>query len=251
MAGTVLSEIQKMEVRQVDAKQGWQWIVTGFLIFRKIPLTWIVLCTTLLLIAATLSLIPMAGQFIFTLLSPVFLAGLMIGCKALEQGDKLEIAHLLAGFRHTSGPLITIGGIYLVGQVLILGIFMLVGGNVLMDLLIDGKRVDENELKNVSGDMLSASLVALMLSIPLMMAAWFAPLLVIFKGMPALDAMRISFFACLKNIVAFQIYAVILIVLTIIATMPYGLGLFVLVPTLFASIYASYRDIFVDTDESA
>jgi hypothetical protein len=240
-----------MEVRQVDAKQGWQWIVTGFYIFRQIPLMWILLCTTLLLIAATLSLIPMAGQFIFTLLSPVFLAGLMIGCRALEQGEKLEIAHLLAGFRNTSGPLITIGGIYLVGQVLILGIFMLVGGDVLMDLLIDGKRVDENELKNVSGDMLTASLVGLTLSIPLMMATWFAPLLVIFNGMAAVDAMRVSFFACLKNIIAFQIYGITLVALVILAAMPYGLGLFILVPTLFASIYASYRDIFADTAESA
>jgi uncharacterized membrane protein len=76
------------------------------------------------------------------------------------------------------------------------------------------------------------------------MAAWFAPLLVIFKGTPPLEAMRLSFFACLKNIIAFQIYAVILVVLTIIATVPYGLGLFVLVPTLFASIYTSYKDIF-------
>jgi hypothetical protein len=240
-----------MEVRQVDAKQGWQWIMTGFFIFRQVPLMWILLCTTLLLIAATLSLIPMAGQFIFTLLSPVFLAGLMIGCRALEHGEKLEIGHLLAGFRNTSGPLITIGGIYLVGQVLILGIFMLVGGDVLMDLLMEGKRVDENELKNVSGDMLSASLVGLSLSIPLMMATWFAPLLVIFNGMPAVDAMRVSFFACLKNIIAFQIYGITLVALVILASIPYGLGLFILVPTLFASIYASYRDIFADTAESA
>lgn len=240
-----------MEVRQVDAKQGWQWIVTGFYIFRQIPLVWILLCTTLLLIAVTLSLIPMAGQFIFTLLSPVFLAGLMIGCRALEQGEKLEIAHLLAGFRNTPGPLITIGGIYLVGQVLILGLFMLVGGDVLMDLLIDGKRVDENELKSVSGNMLSASLVGLTLSVPLMMATWFAPLLVIFNGMGAVDAMRLSFVACLKNIIAFQIYGITLVALVILATMPYGLGLFILIPTLFGSIYASYRDIFVDTAESA
>lgn len=239
-----------MEVRQVDAKQGWQWIVTGFYIFRQIPLMWILLCTTLLLIAVTLSLIPMAGQFIFTLLSPVFLAGLMIGCRALEQGEKLEIAHLLAGFRNTPGPLITIGGIYLVGQVLILGLFMLVGGDVLMDLLIDGKRVDENELKSVSGNMLSASLVGLSLSVPLMMATWFAPLLVIFNGMAAVDAMRLSFVACLKNIIAFQIYGITLVALIILATMPYGLGLFILVPTMFASIYASYRDIFADTAES-
>jgi uncharacterized membrane protein len=240
-----------MQVMQVDAKQGWLWIVQGFALFRKVPLGWIILCTTLLLIAATLSLIPMAGQFIFTLLSPVFLAGLMIGCRSLEQGEGLEFSHLFAGFRHNTASLITIGGIYLVGQVLILGVFMLVGGDVLMGLLLEGKRVDENELKSVSGDMLSASLVALTLSIPLMMAAWFAPLLVIFKDMPPLEAMRLSFVACLKNIVAFQIYAVILVLLTILATMPYGLGLFILVPTLFTSIYVSYRDIFVDTSEAA
>ena len=128
---------------------------------------------------------------------------------------------------------------------------MLVGGDVLMGLLLEGKRVDENELKSVSGDMLTASLVALTLSIPLMMAAWFAPLLVIFKDMPPLEAMRLSFVACLKNIIAFQLYAVILVVLTVIATMPYGLGLFILVPTLFTSIYVSFRDIFVDTTDAA
>ena len=130
---------------------------------------------------------------------------------------------------------------------MILGVFMLVGGDVLMGLLLEGKRVDENELKSVSGDMLTASLVALTLSIPLMMAAWFAPLLVIFYDMPPLEAMRLSFVACLKNIIAFQLYAVILVVLTVIATMPYGLGLFILVPTLFTSIYVSFGDIFVDT----
>lgn len=239
-----------MQIRQVDGRRGWEWIAEGFELFRRVPMLWIILCSALLLIAATLALIPMAGQFIFTLLSPVFLAGLMIGCRTMERGGQLEIGHLFSGFRN-AGPLVTIGGIYLVGQVLIVGIFMLVGGDVLMSLLLEGKRVDENELKNVSGDMLWASLVALTLSIPLMMAAWFAPLLTIFDGIPPVEAMRISFFACVKNIVAFQIYAVILVVLTVIATIPYGLGLFVLIPTLFASIYASYVDIFQDKAESA
>ncbi len=240
-----------MDVRQVDGKQGWQWIVTGFLLFRRFPVVWILLCTTLLLIAATLALIPVAGQFIFTLLSPVFLAGLMIGCRTLEKGGQLELSHLLAGFRHATTPLITIGGIYLVGQVLIFGIAMLIGGETMRDLLIAGRRVDENELQEVMSSSLSALLVALTLSIPLMMAAWFAPLLVIFRNLPPLEAMRLSFYACVKNIVAFQIYAFFLVVLTAIAAFPYGLGLFVLVPTLFASIYASYQDIFCDPPEAA
>ncbi len=235
-----------MEARQTSAKQGWQWIVNGFYLFFKAPLAWILLCFVLLLIAATLALIPMVGQFFFTLLSPLFLAGLMIGCRALERGEKLEITYLFAGFRQNPIPLITVGGIYLVGQVLILGVAMMLGGGTLMDLLVNGKRVDENELRGVMSGGLTAVMVALGLSVPLMMAAWFAPLLVVFKDMPAVAAMRLSFLACIKNIIPLQLYTITMVVLAVIAAMPYGLGFFLLVPVLFASLYASYEDIFME-----
>lgn len=238
-----------MEARQTSAKQGWQWIVNGFYLFFKAPLAWVLSCFVLLLIAATLALIPMVGQFFFTLLSPLFLAGLMIGCRALERGEKLEIAYLFAGFRQNPVPLITVGGIYLVGQVLILGVAMMLGGSTLMELLINGKRVDENELRGVMSGGLTAVMVALGLSIPLMMAAWFAPLLVAFKDMPAVAAMKLSFLACIKNIIPLQLHTITMVVLAVIAAMPYGLGFFLLVPVLFASLYASYEDIFVETVE--
>ena len=245
----VLLEKRKMEARQTSAKQGWQWIVNGLYLFFKAPLAWVLLCFVLLLIAATLALIPMVGQFFFTLLSPLFLAGLMIGCRALERGEKLEIAYLFAGFRKNPVPLITVGGIYLVGQVLILGVAIMLGGGTLMELLINGKRVDENELRGVMSGGLTAVMVALGLSIPLMMAAWFAPLLVAFKDMPAVAAMKLSFLACIKNIIPLQLYTITMVVLAVIAAMPYGLGFFLLVPVLFASLYASYEDIFVETVE--
>jgi hypothetical protein len=245
----VLLEKRKMEARQTSAKQGWQWIVNGLYLFFKAPLAWVLSCFVLLLIAATLALIPMVGQFFFTLLSPLFLAGLMIGCRALERGEKLEIAYLFAGFRQNPVPLITVGGIYLVGQVLILGVAMMLGGSTLMELLINGKRVDENELRGVMSGGLTAVMVALGLSIPLMMAAWFAPLLVAFKDMPAVAAMKLSFLACIKNIIPLQLYTITMVVLAVIAAMPYGLGFFLLVPVLFASLYASYEDIFVETVE--
>ncbi len=235
-----------MEARQMSAKQGWQWIVNGFYLFFKAPLAWILLCFVLLLIAATLALIPMVGQFFFTLLSPLFLAGLMMGCRALERGEKLEITYLFAGFRQNPVPLITVGGIYLVGQVLILGVAMMLGGGTLMDLLVNGKRVDENELRGVMSGGLTAVMVALGLSVPLMMAAWFAPLLVVFKDMPAVAAMQLSFLACIKNIIPLQLYTITMVVLAVIAAMPYGLGFFLLVPVLFASLYASYADIFME-----
>jgi uncharacterized membrane protein len=76
------------------------------------------------------------------------------------------------------------------------------------------------------------------------MAYWFAPTLVIFHNMGALDAMRLSFFACLRNLLPFLVYSVISMLLLILAALPLGLGLFIMIPTMTASLYASYKDIF-------
>ncbi|MDV6343352.1 BPSS1780 family membrane protein [Nitrosomonas sp. Is37] len=233
-----------IEARQVRGREGLQWILSGFYLFRLSPFVWILLCFTLILIAATLELLPLLGKFIFTLLSPVFMAGIMVGCKSLEQGDQLELGHLFLGFKKNTVPLITIGGFYLIGQVLIIGVFMMIGGNALVDMLLYGKRFGEHELMGVMDNILSASIVGLLLTVPLMMAIWFAPLLVMFENMPPFIAIRKSFFACLKNIIPFQIYAIVLIILGVLAIMPYGLGLFIYIPTVFASIYVSYQDIF-------
>ncbi len=235
-----------MEIHQFHAKQGLQWILSGFYMFRRAPLAWVFVCFTLMLIAISMSLIPLLGKFIFTLVSPVFLAGIMLGCKDMEQGKSLDMKHLFVAFRTNAVPLITIGGIYLIGQILIIGLVMLIGGSQMTDMMLYGKRVDESELMGVMSSFLTSSLIALTLSIPLMMASWFSPLLVVFENVPPIIAMQKSFFACLRNFIPFQLYGVTLIVLTIISVMPYGAGLVILIPTIFASIYVSYKDIFLN-----
>ena len=234
-----------MEIHQVHVKQGLQWILSGFYLFRRAPLAWVFVCFTLMLIGMSISLIPLVGQFIFTLISPVFLAGIMQGCKDMEQGKPLEMTHLFAAFKANTVPLITLGGIYLIGQILIIGLVMLIGGSQMTDMMLYGKRVDESELMGVMSSFLTSFLIALTLSIPLMMASWFSPLLVVFHDMPPVAAMQTSFFACLRNFIPFQLYGLVLIILVIICAMPYGIGLVVLIPTIFASIYVSYKDIFL------
>ena len=234
-----------MKFRRVKATNGWQWIISGFYQFRSTPLGWMVLCFTLLLIALTLSMLPLLGQFIFTLISPVFLAGMMLGCRDMEEGKKLQMSHLFAGFKKNTASLITIGGVYLIGQVLIVGVIMMIGGTAMTDMLLYGTRVDESELMGVMDSMLTAAIIALALSIPLMMAAWFSPSLVVFHDMPPILAMKRSFYACLRNIFPFQLYGITLVILVVLASLPYGLGLIILIPTIFTSIYASYKDIFL------
>ena len=56
--------------------------------------------------------------------------------------------------------------------------------------------------------------------------------------------MKESFSGCLKNIVPFLLYGVVLFVAAIVAAIPLGLGWLVLGPVIAGSLYASYRDIY-------
>jgi len=91
-----------------------------------------------------------------------------------------------------------------------------------------------------------AWLVALALSIPIYMALWFAPALVVLRRMAPVAAIRESFLGCLKNIVPFLVYSIVFLVLGIVASIPLGLGWLVLGPVTVASVYTAYRDIFGD-----
>ena len=91
---------------------------------------------------------------------------------------------------------------------------------------------------------LLAGLIALALMLPLFMAMWFAPALVVFNERGVLEAMKESFRGCLRNIVPFLVYGLAGLVLSILASIPLALGWLVLGPVLVASIYAAYRDIF-------
>jgi uncharacterized membrane protein len=57
--------------------------------------------------------------------------------------------------------------------------------------------------------------------------------------------MKASFTGCLRNILPFLLYSVVLFVLSIVASVPLLLGWLVLGPVFAASVYTSYRDIYL------
>lgn len=230
-----------MIAKSVAAGDGWVWIRGGYDIFRQNPVIWIALFLIYLLIGMALSLINGIGPIILNLLAPVFMAGFMLGCQALESGEELEINHLFAGFKHNTSQLITVGGIYLAGVIVIVGlVFVTTGGPMLAMTENASPAMSEAAGPGV----LFAASAALLLLFPLIMAYWFAPILVVFHNIKPLDAMKLSFSACLKNLWPFTVYGVISMVLLVLAAIPLGLGLLVMIPTMTASLYVSYRDIF-------
>jgi hypothetical protein len=229
--------------RAVSAGQGWTWIAEGFGLFKKAPGMWIALVIILFVILIVLAFIPLLGAVATFLLMPLFLAGLMLGCQALQGGGGLEVGHLFAGFKEHTGNLIVLGALAIGGWIIVmLPVIAIVGAGTIFGML----RGDAAGAAAMGGSFVLAWLVAMALSIPIYMALWFAPALVVLRGLAPVAAVKESFVGCLKNIVPFLIYSIVLLVLGIVAAIPLGLGWLVLGPVVIASIYVSFRDIYGD-----
>ncbi|MDH4286809.1 MAG: BPSS1780 family membrane protein [Gallionella sp.] len=234
-----------MEPQSLAAAQGWEWIKKGFALFKKAPLLWVVLLMIFMAGAVALSSIPVVGEPLLSLLMPVIVIGMMTGCRALENNEELELAHLFSGFQRQTTHLITLGGIALVGQYLIFGLMMLVGGAELVGILMSAKPdADPNILIQAAAAAGFALLLGAVLFSVLMMALQFAPMLVFFNNVPPQQAMKLSLRAFLNNIGPMLVYATTFMLLAILASLPMMLGWLVLLPLVFTSLYASFCDIF-------
>ncbi|HXV06850.1 MAG TPA: BPSS1780 family membrane protein [Burkholderiales bacterium] len=224
--------------RAVPAGHGVSWLGEGWRLFKESPLIWIVNVILFLVITVAVQVVPIVGGIAGALLAPVLGAGLMIGAHALRHGETLEVGHLFAGFRQNTGALVLVGVVYLVGVIAIVVVAMLLMGASFVGLMAGGGE------PVLGPGLILAILIGVALAIPLAMAYWFAPALVALNGLSAIEAMKMSFWGCLKNILPFLVYGLVALVAAIVATIPLALGWLVLGPVLAASMYASYRDIF-------
>jgi hypothetical protein len=250
----------KMNIRVVDASHGWRWIASGIVIFRKNPPQWLLLIALLFIASRVLLAIPLVGV-IAVLIVPNFLAGLAHGAQALEQGKPLRLGYLASGFLRNAARLVTIGGVSLGGQFLTLMAMTLVGGDTISGIsktMVAGAATPETiaAMQAAAPRMMMALIVGFGVSLPLMMAVWFAPLLTFFDDVKPLPALVLSLWACLKNILPLLIYGMAVVV-PLVVLMPLSfavrqpdLGLWLLAPILVPSIYVSYKELFVPAPNS-
>jgi len=252
-AGKIASS---MEPRAVSVGHGWTWIVQGFALFRKSPAVWLALLLLLFVSMKVVVRVPLLG-IIFVLLMPHFIVGLMEGCRALEHGSRLELGHLLAGFRRNAAQLVTIGGISLVGNFAVMMLVMELGGEAMTALakaVTQGAQMTPQltrEMQAATRTVAQALLIGTAVSLPLLMALWYAPLLVYFNDLGPLAALKSSFLACVKNTGAMLLYGLVILVGMFIA-MPfsiaigqYDFALMLLAPIVVPSVYVSYKDVFL------
>lgn len=244
-----------VEPRKLPAGRGWGWIADGFKYFTSSPAIWIVNIIILFVIVMVLAFIPLIGSLATYILSPIFTGGLMLGCAAQDRGEPLTVGHLFEGFQKNTGSLAMLGVLYMVAAIVIFAIIMglvmaLGGGSGLFSMMTEAGMgaggASPEEMQQMSAGLVIAVLIAAALFIPVIMAYYFAPALVVHHDLGAIEAMKLSFRGCLRNILPFLVYGIIAFVLAIVATIPLGLGWLVLMPVLMAAIYVGYKEIFTE-----
>jgi len=227
--------------RGLSAGRGWGWIVGGFGMFKSKPGTWILITIVLGILFIGMSLVPVLGALATWVLYPVFAGGIMLGCHALAQGDEFGVSHIFAGFRNRAGNLAVIGLLSIVAWIIVMiPLVVVIGTGALFGMM----RGDAEGMAAMGPGVAIAWLLMLGLAVPVYMALWFAPALVVLRELSPVEALKQSFRGCLKNIIPFLVYGLATLVLTLIAAIPLGLGLLVMMPVIMASVYVAYGEIF-------
>jgi hypothetical protein len=248
-----------MQARIVQTARGAQWLLEGWRLFRAAPLGWLAMVFAYWLLMTLVSVVPLVGVAAASIMVPAFSVGFMAAARAAARKGPVELVLLFEGFRNHLRSQLILGVGYFSCLALVLVATALADGGALAGWMLSARRPDDEVLH--SDAFLAALGAAAALYTPVLMMFWFAPPLAAWHGTAPAKALFFSFFACLMNWRAFLAYGAVtavvalalpLAVVSVVALASLGVPamslvfplLIVLLPTLFASFYASYRDVF-------
>lgn len=251
-----------MRAQTLPAAAGWRWIVAGFAIFRRNPPVLSMLVVAYWLTMIFLNVIPFLGALVASMVIPGLSVGLMQAARNIERGQPVGLQTLYGGLKENTKTLLGLGALYLFCTLGILGISSIADGGDLLRYMLASNRVERAAVEDA--DFTLPALVVMILMLPLLMAYWFAPVLAAWHRLSLAKSLFFSFAACWMNWRPFLSYSIGLLLvagilpgillgilllafpdaqsfITGLVTVPMAL---IIAPAVFASFYASYRDIF-------
>lgn len=218
---------------------GVEWIGRGWQLAKGDLGNWALTMIVFFGISFVLGLIPIIGALASALITYVWGGGLMMGCQAAKEGRGFKLDYLFAGFKHQTVSLVLLSVIVMVISI---GVMLVTVGGAYFSILAGDTSGFESE---AGMQMVLGMLIGMAILLPVMMAVWFAPALIVLQNLSVIEAMKASFFGCLKNILPFIIYGIIMMIMIFIAAIPLFLGLLIVMPIAICSTYSAYREIYL------
>lgn len=190
-----------MEYRRCNPLYGWRWFSEGIRLFLAQPWPWLALVSVTLLVMVLLSTLPVIGLIVVFLAFPGIAAGFMQVARDVAGRQPVAFAHIVQGLREAPKPLLQIGGVAFLGM-LAGALFLTLAWREEFVQLVELARSptpDREAIEAAMGQLALPSLLTLILMLPVVLATWFAPALVMFRRVEAQAALVTSFRAALRN----------------------------------------------------
>jgi hypothetical protein len=252
-----------MKLNIVPARTGILWVKQGMQTFFKQPLALGGLFFIFMAVVSVMAAIPIIGSILALALLPAATLGLMVGALDAHNGKFPMPRVLVTAFRSDKARLrsmVILGLLYAAGILLIMGITWLIDDGKFARMYLLGAPLSKETMQD--DGLQTAARVALVLYTPLALLFWHAPALVHWYGVAPGKALFFSLVACLRNLGAYCIYAlvwsavfafsslIVVVVFTLLglaeAAGPIMVGLAMTMAAMFfSSIYYTFRDSFV------
>ncbi len=257
-----------MKLQILPASTGITWVKLGVKTFFKQPLALGGLFFMFMAIVSLASILPLIGGALALAIVPAATLGLMVATLEALRGKFPMPSVLATAFRagrQRMRAMMVLGAMYAAGFLLIMGFTALFDGGQFAKLYLMGGKISRELMEDSAFQ--TASLVGMALYLPLSLMFWHAPALVHWHGVSPGKAVFFSLIACLKNFWAylafglgwFAVFAlggVIITSATLLLGMPM-IAAALMVPMVltvaamfFTSVYFTFRDSFVHTDQS-
>jgi uncharacterized membrane protein len=259
------------------AGAGFDWIKAGFGDFKRGPFAHVGFLVLLFVAGTVISLVSnfgflidpafgfvvnMGASLAMNLVMFLLVAGFLLAVRQSRALGFVRFETFFAGFSHPrAGALLGLGGLYLLLTLIIsagafVGLFLAIGPEAFGDFFVStwmspygstgtssAWLADEDTLIALA---IAGAVMGALIFIVVGMFFFFSAHLVTFGDVGAVEALKLSFFGCLRNIVPLFLWSLSALVLFIVGTIPCGLGLLVVVPMVWASTYQAFLDIFTD-----
>lgn len=240
-----------LQARALPALAGWTWISGGFALFRRNPPLMTALTMTYLLVMVFLNIVPLLGPLLVAVCLPVMSVIVFNGARILDEKRDISTEALKTGLNSNARALVQLGLVHLGGSLLVVLL------HTLLFQLPDGapQELDDEQFARTLMQLLPMVL-------PLILIMWFPPYLISTQSMPMGKALFFGMIGVLRNVGPFLVYfagaALLGVVLPMLVMQLLGEGglagvlrfllrlalLFVLIPTLAASLYVSFCQVF-------
>ncbi|WP_374340118.1 BPSS1780 family membrane protein [Methyloversatilis sp.] len=247
-----------LQARTLPALAGWSWISGGFALFRRNPPLMTALTMSYLLIMVFLNIVPLLGPLLVAVCLPIMSVIVFNGARILDEQREINAEGLKLGLMDNARALVQLGFVHLGGSLLV----------VLLHTLLfqppEGGVTEADEAQFIRTLMQLLPLV-----LPLILVMWFPPYLIAAASLPLGKSLFFGAVAVVRNAGAFVVYfagaamlgvGLPMLIVQVLTGDDVFSGmlrfllrmtlLFALVPTLAASLYVSFRQVFAPAEPS-